>query len=96
MYDKISIGNRLFQARKIKNLKQSDVCKVLGINQSSYSDIETGKRGITVEELYILADFLSVPVTWLLGETIIDDYTDIECLEIEKFKRYIRIIRDFK
>lgn len=93
MYDRDGIANRLFEARKNKNLKQIDVANALGINQSSYSALESGKRDMSVAELYILSDTLSESVTWLLGEKIITDLTDEECLMLENILRYINRVR---
>lgn len=96
MYDRLGIANRIYIARKNKDLKQREVCAVLGINQSSYSALELGKRTMTVEELFVLTDLFNVSILWLLGENSIPDLTDSERLEVEKYIRYIRSIRDKK
>jgi hypothetical protein len=48
---------------------------------------------MSVAELYILADVLSVTVTWLLGENIIAELTDEECLMLENIMKSIKKIR---
>jgi transcriptional regulator with XRE-family HTH domain len=89
MYDRQLIANRIYAARKDKYLKQEDVGNALGIKQPSYSDLETGKRDMTVPELLILADLFDVPFTWLLGLNSIPQLTDKECLEVENYIKFI-------
>jgi transcriptional regulator with XRE-family HTH domain len=89
MYDRQLIANRIYMARKDKYLKQEDVGNALGIKQSSYSDLETGKRDMTVPELLTLADLFDVPVTWLLDLNRIPQLTDKECLEVENYIKYL-------
>lgn len=93
MYDRLAIANRIYMARKNKDLKQRDVCAVLGINQSSYSALELGKRDLTVAELFVLSDIFNVSVNWLLGLDSISNLSDSERLEVEKFIKYIIGIR---
>jgi transcriptional regulator with XRE-family HTH domain len=85
----MQIANRIYSARKDKYLKQEEVGVVLGIRQSSYSSLETGKRDMTVPELLILADLFDVPFTWLLGVNSIPELTDKERLEVENYINYI-------
>lgn len=89
MYDKFGIANRIYIARKDNDLKQSDVCKILDINQSSYSALETGKRDATAREIFILADYLKVPAAWLLGVNSIPDLTDNERLDLENYIEFL-------
>lgn len=89
MYDRHLIANRIYMARKDKYLKQEDVGNALGIRQSSYSDLETGKRDVSIPELFMLSDLFDVPVTWLLGINSIPQLTDKECLEVENFIKYV-------
>jgi transcriptional regulator with XRE-family HTH domain len=94
MYNKYDIADRIYIARTKKRLKQQDVCKVLGIGQPSYSALETGKRTLNVEELFKLSELLGVSVEWILGTDGNNNFTNEERLEIEKFKRYIKSIRE--
>jgi transcriptional regulator with XRE-family HTH domain len=94
MFDLVGLGNRISAARKDKGFTQSYVSKLLHIQQSVYSNIENGKYNISVSMLYEISSILDVSIIWLIGEnSIIDDYTDSERLEIEKFKKYIKSIR---
>ena len=89
MFDKVEMGNRMFTARIRKNMKQWEMGKILGMHQSTYSDIETGKKSIDTEQLFVIADALNVPVPWLLGISDDDGLTNEERLQIEDFKRFI-------
>lgn len=92
-YSNIEIGNRAFEARTNKNLKQSDVGKAIGIAQSSYSRFETGQYDMPISQLVKLCSLLDVSVSWLIGENIISDLSDEERQLIENFIRYIKRIR---
>ena len=45
------IGFEIFQARKARGLKQSDVAKIAGIGKNAISEIENGKGNPTIETL---------------------------------------------
>lgn len=54
------LGLKIQQIRDIKKLDQTYVAKQLGISQSSYSDIESGKTKITDAKLLQIAKALDV------------------------------------
>lgn len=88
MYDKVETGKKLYAARKSKNLKQSDVSRVLGISQSAYSKIELGKRDMSITMLLELCDYLDISAIWLLD---LDKSTSQEeALLIENFRSYLK------
>ncbi len=60
---------RLKEIRQDKDLKQSDVAKVLGIKQQQYSEYEIGKRLIPINYLYELALFYNTSIDYLIGKT---------------------------
>ena len=60
---------RLKEIRQDKDLKQSDVAKVLGIKQQQYSEYEIGKRLIPINYLYELALFYNTSIDYLIGRT---------------------------
>ena len=88
-YDRVEIGNRIFTARKNKDLSQKSVSEVIGINQSAYSKIELGKNNITLPTLFKLCEVLDISVAWILGINSESDFTADEQIEIEKYKRYL-------
>ena len=93
-YDKKKIGERVYIARQSKGWKQFKLCDKANISQSSLSEIENGIAKISVETLYKIAEALDVSVVHLLGEDSISDLTDSERLEVEKFIKYIKGIRN--
>ena len=61
--------NRLRDLREDKDLKQTDLAKLLSVHQTTYSDYELNRLNIPVSVLHTLADFYGVSVDYLLGRT---------------------------
>jgi transcriptional regulator with XRE-family HTH domain len=93
-YDKISTGNRAYEMRKLKNLKQSDVGAALGIHQTTYSKFELGQYDMPISELVKLCNLFDVSVSWLIGENIIAGLSDEERQIVENYIRYIKKVRN--
>ena len=66
---RIVLGGRIKEAREYVGLTQQRVADVLSLPRSAISDIETGKRKVTAEELKGLADLLKHPVSHFMGES---------------------------
>jgi transcriptional regulator with XRE-family HTH domain len=62
------IAGRLKEARKLAGVSQGHVAKILGLHRPSISEIETGNRRVSADELARLAEVYDVGVAWLLGE----------------------------
>lgn len=60
-------GKRLRKSRKSKRLTQQQIADEIGVNRSSYSNWEKGKRESSFENLVKLADLLEVSLDWLFG-----------------------------
>ena len=58
---------RLRDLREDADLSQEQVAKVLGIDQRTYSNYETGKREIPVHHLLTLAELYQTTTDYLLG-----------------------------
>lgn len=58
--------NRLKDLREEKDLKQSEVAKVLGLGQAGYSKYENEKNNVPVEILRKLAKYYNTSVDYLL------------------------------
>lgn len=95
------IGARVSELRKSKGYSQDELSRLLEISRPSLTQIELGKRNLSVIELKKISDNLSISIDRLLSpEFIIDDInlnlTDIEesqklrisipKLEVDKFK----------
>jgi transcriptional regulator with XRE-family HTH domain len=90
MFDYVAMGDRMFSARTRKSIKQKEMCKLLGVSQTTYSGFETGTRKIDIDQLYLLAKTLEVPVGWLLGIDSTSGLNDMELLKVEEYKKFIK------
>ena len=61
--------NRLRELREDKDLLQKDIAEILNCSQVCYSRYELGKRDIPTEVLINLADYYSVSIDYILGQT---------------------------
>ena len=67
MEDKLNeIGSLIRQARKEKNLSQSDLADLIQISISHMSDIENGKKKIGIDIFMKITEALDVSADWLL------------------------------
>lgn len=57
------------ELREDRDLKQSDVAKILGIVQQTYSNYETGQCDLPVRHLITLSEYYHVSSDYLLGST---------------------------
>lgn len=60
---------RLKDLREDKDMKQIQIAKLLGIQQTVYSRYERGFQNIPIEHLIFLADFYNVSTDYILGRT---------------------------
>ncbi len=70
--------NRIKDLREDRDLKQSDLAKVTGIDQRTISNYETGKTNPDSEALIKLADFFNVSIDYLVGRIPFDSPSDSE------------------
>lgn len=62
-------AERVKTLRIKKNIKQSELGKIIGLSDNAISDIERGYRLTTMEKLDALADYFEVSVDYLMGRT---------------------------
>jgi transcriptional regulator with XRE-family HTH domain len=60
------IGRRIAELRAERGVSQRQMADAVGLDQSALSRIETGTRGLAVEELVAIANFLAVDTNTLL------------------------------
>ena len=60
---------RIRDLREERELNQTQVAKMLSMSQTGYSKYETGENDIPTQVLIKLADFYSVSIDYLLGQT---------------------------
>lgn len=65
----MALYTRLKDLREDKELKQSDVAKILKISQQHYSMIETGKIEATFEKMIKLALLYDTSLDYIAGLT---------------------------
>ena len=60
---------RIRDLREDRDLTQTQVAKMLGMSQTSYSKYETGENDVPTTILIKLARFYDTSIDYLLGET---------------------------
>lgn len=60
---------RIRELREDNDKKQIEIAEILGIQQNSYSQIESGKNTIQIEYLIKLANFYNTSTDYILGLT---------------------------
>ncbi len=76
------IGQRIMGLRKIKGLSQEDLAERTELSRTSLTQIELGKRGVDVMELYRLSSILG----FSLDEIMSPDYKLEDVIHTEKSK----------
>ena len=69
MFSKEIFSNRIKEQRIMKNLKQSELGKIVGLSDNAISDIERGYRLTTIDKIVELAEFFDVSIDYLVGRT---------------------------
>ena len=59
--------SRIIELREERGLKQKDLTKILGCNQSNVSKIERNERKLEIEQLIMLCEFYNVSSDYILG-----------------------------
>lgn len=85
------IAARIREARRMAGLSQGQVAKLLELQRPSVTEIESGNRAVTAEELAKLSEILDVNITWLVGEgaervDAQDDRIQLAARELKKLK----------
>ena len=60
---------RLLDLRQDADKSQKEIAALLGIDQRTYSNYETGKRELQARFLIVLADFYRTSADYILGRT---------------------------
>ena len=64
-----NIYNRIRELREDRDLRQTEIAKILNMSQTGYSKYETGENDIPTKILIELAKFYNTSVDYLLGIT---------------------------
>lgn len=54
------LGQRIKELRKSRSLKQDDIAEVLGLSRGQISNLENGRRNLSLKQLEKLCDFFKV------------------------------------
>lgn len=86
-----TIGKRLQEARKLAGLSQAQAAVILGVHRPSISEIESGNRRVSADELQILCETYEVDLNWIMGsgpETLAagDERLQLAARELSKLK----------
>lgn len=63
------IGNRIKKLRKESKIKQETLAQAVGIAAGFLSEVENGKKGVSMEVLGKFADYFDVSTDYLLGRS---------------------------
>lgn len=67
----MNFGENLKKLRKRANLSQTELAKLLDVNQYNISFWEIGRSEPSIEQLVKLSEILKVPTDYLLGKDVI-------------------------
>lgn len=77
-FDTVEVGKRIRQLRKARSLKQDDLSEVLGgLSRPQISNLECGRRNISLHQAKALADFFGVSLETLGLRTDEVETTDL-------------------
>lgn len=86
-----ALATRLRIAREQAGLSQGQVAAMLELHRPSVSEMEAGRRRVSVEELVQLADIYGVDINWLTGHE--DETTDEYRAKVELAARGLAKMR---
>ena len=81
----MSFSEELKAARLASGVTQQEIAEVLGVDKSTYSGYETGRRYPDLQRLRQLAEFFSTSVDRLLG---LSSSSQLSSTELYKLKKY--------
>ena len=76
--DRDKIAERLKNARILSGLSQENAAKLMNLPRPAISEIESGKRKVSAEEIIMFSKVYKVDVSWLLHK----DEENVETAEI--------------
>jgi transcriptional regulator with XRE-family HTH domain len=82
------IAERLKEARTLAGLSQENAAKILGIQRPAISEIESGRRKVSAEEIIQFSKLYKVSTSWLLlkdeTETEMNEQLKVAARELSK------------
>lgn len=88
------IAERLKEARILAGLSQESAAKILGIQRPAISEIESGNRKVSAEEVIHFSKLYKVNTSWILlkdtDETEMDEQLKVAARELSKMSEVDR------
>lgn len=81
---------RIRDLREDRDLYQRELAKYLGVDQSTYSDYESGRINLPLDVLTKLADFYNVNIDYLLERTDVKKAFPKRDKKYKSFRFYIK------
>lgn len=95
------LGDNIKYYRKQKNIQQSELAKIIGIDQANLSKIENGKTDLVLSSIKKIADGLNISSSQLLANredgqtTIFEKLLQLESINKSDQKIIINVINGF-
>lgn len=102
MSEREKIAERLKEARIMSGLSQENAAKILKIQRPAISEIESGRRKVSAEEIISFSKLYKVSTTWLLlkeeSDAEMDEQTKVAARELGKMsdgdrKKLLELLR---
>lgn len=77
------LGDKIKELRKLRDLTQSELGKIIGIKKQGVSMIESGERGLNYEQIKKVVASCKIDVRWLFEQGI-DKIEDADLLNREE------------
>lgn len=88
----MNLGKKIRNAREDMDLSQSDIAKLIPMNQSNYSKIERGIQEPNMEQLRRICQILKLDPRYLLN---LSDFNTITEDDLKLLKDIKQLIRDY-
>jgi transcriptional regulator with XRE-family HTH domain len=90
-YNLSECGKRIKELRKHRNISQEELGQALGMTQQGISNLESGRKGTTIDTLVLVADYFRTSLDYLVfGRlTVVID----EPVATEKIEKSIKLFK---
>ena len=92
----MNLGEKIRNAREDMDLLQSDMGRLIPMNQSNYSKIERGLQEPNLEQLRRICQILRLDPRYLLGLGEFESLSAEDITLLEDAKRFIKEHRDIR
>lgn len=87
---KEKISKTLYVLRAVNRLTSKETAFQLGVSQSEYSKLETGRKDITLQRLKTIAEFYDIELLTLLEIIFTNDQTLHNQIKTGAYSAYIK------